>query len=217
MQKTKIPWAEYVWNPITGCSKISEGCKNCYAERIAKRFWGKRKFGDIQLRDKAFNCKFPKKPSIIFVNSMGDLFHKKIRKEYLKIILERIDCNPEHIFLILTKRSENIPYTYTTRINIWIGVTVENIKNLNRISELKEKHKGGRFVSFEPLLEDLRIIENLPGIDWVICGPETGSGKREFKLEWAKNIIAHSDMLSIPFFWKGNNGELPRQFPIFRL
>ena len=203
---TKIEWTDQTWNPSTGCEKVSAGCLNCYAERMHDRLgrMGLEKyqsdFNSPIMWAKELKREFGKKPKKIFVNSMGDLFHPLIEDYFVYEILKVIERNPQHIFQILTKRPERV-----SRIqwpdNVWFGVTVENKKELHRIDSLRRIPCNVKFVSFEPLLEDLEVI-NFRGISWVIVGAETGPGARKMSISWVYNILEYADILEIPFFFK---------------
>jgi protein gp37 len=204
---TKIEWTDLTWNPSTGCEKISAGCLNCYAERMHKRLRGMGKekyqsdFDKPVMWAKELKREFGKKPKKIFVNSMSDLFHPLIEDFFVYEILKVMERNPQHIFQILTKRPERVSRVQWPE-NVWFGVTVENKKELHRIDELRRIPCKIKFVSFEPLLEDLGVID-LFGIDWVIVGAETGPGARYMSIDWARQIMLlalFSD--EIPFFFK---------------
>ena len=233
MNKTKIEWADYTWNPITGCSPISAGCARCYALAISKRFNG----GDHSVKFHPERLSQPlvvKKPSKIFVCSMSDIFHDDVKTEWIDDILEIIAACPQHTFMFLTKRAHNIEkklYEVTDGNpcralgggdyykNLWLGVTVESAKFLSRIHELLKVPAAVRFVSVEPMLSAIDIAQH-PGLDWVICGAETGPGARPMDLAWARDLRDQCAESSVPFFFKkaGNKIETPpdlmvRQWP----
>ena len=205
---SKIEWTEKTWNPSIGCTKISAGCKNCYAEVMAKRLKEMknkdyREGFKFKILPQRLNYPFTiKKPTIFFVNSMSDLFHEKMPFDFLDEVFEVMKKTP-HIYQILTKR-EKILYEYCrnkkVNKNIFLGVTVENKKALKRIEILK-KVNCKKFLSVEPLLEDLEEI-NLKGIDWVIVGGESGVNARPMKKEWVLNIKRQCENQNIPFFFK---------------
>jgi len=234
---TKIEWTKTVWNPVTGCSKISPGCKNCYAEVFARRLQamgiGKYKAGfRLTLHPEELNKPYGwKRPSIIFVNSMSDLFHEDIPVSFIKKVFEVMNDNSHHIFQILTKRAEVLlEYDAQEQLNwtdnIWMGVSVENQDYVYRIELLKRTSAKIKFVSFEPLLGP--ISANLKGIDWVIVGGESGPKARPIKVEWVRRIRDNCQELGIPFFfkqWGGRNkkksgrildgkiwSEMPREY-----
>jgi len=210
MKKTKIEWTEATWNPSIGCTKISEGCANCYAEVMAKRL---QAMGNKDYKD-GFSFKIlpgrlnePKKirkPTKFFVNSMSDLFHEEISYEYLDRIFEVISSTPRHTYQILTKR-ENIMLDYFSNRavpkNVWLGVTIENAKYKYRIDYLKQIDVTIRFVSFEPLIGPLGKLD-LSGIHWCIVGGESGSKARPLKKEWVFEIFEQSKNQEVAFFFK---------------
>jgi len=210
MKKTKIEWTEAIWNPSIGCTKISEGCANCYAEVMAKRLqaMGNRDYKDgfsFKIIPERLNePQKIKKPTKFFVNSMSDLFHKKMPCEYLDKIFEVIFLTPQHIYQILTKR-ENIMLDYfskrTIPKNVWLGVTVENAKYKNRIDYLKQIDAAIRFVSFEPLLGSLGKLD-LSNIHWCIVGGESGPKARPLKKDWIIEIFKQSKNQNVAFFFK---------------
>ncbi len=209
--KHKIEWTEQTWNPTAGCSKISAGCKNCYAEVMAKRLQA------IGVRGYENGFKFSivpsrlhdplkrKKPTVYFVNSMSDLFHEDMPKNYLNKIFEVIKKTPQHTYQILTKRADKM-YNYFKNKeipqNIWLGVTVENKKDgLPRIDFLRKLKASVLFLSVEPLLEDLGEID-LTNINWVIVGGESGNKARPMEKEWVINIKKQCEENGIAFFFK---------------
>jgi protein gp37 len=210
MKKTKIEWTEATWNPSIGCTKISEGCANCYAEVMARRLqaMGNKDYKDgfsFKILPKRLNePKKIKKPTKFFVNSMSDLFHEKMPYDYLDKIFEVISSTPQHIYQILTKR-ENIMLDYfskrTIPKNVWLGVTVENAKYKYRIDYLKQIDATIRFVSFEPLIEPLGELD-LSGIHWCIVGGESGPKARLLKKEWVDEIFEQSKKQDVAFFFK---------------
>lgn len=218
MSKTSIEWTEMTWNPITGCSKISTGCKFCYAEVMSKRLkaMGVEKYSNafkLTLHESDLNIPFEwKKPKIVFVNSMSDLFHKDVPVVYIQRIFRVMKENPQHVFQILTKRADILLKYDKKRLlewthNIWMGVTVENDKVMNRVDMLKATKARIKFLSCEPLLSDLPRL-NLKGIDWVIVGGESGRSPRPMKKEWVKNIKNECKRSDVAFFfkqWGGTN------------
>jgi len=214
--KTKIEWTENTWNPVTGCTKISDGCKNCYAYAMAKRLklMGNEKYAngfEITLHEKCLNDPLKlKKPSLIFVNSMSDLFHEDIPFDFIKKVFDVMNKASWHTFQILTKRAErlaelNDSLNWTN--NIWQGVTVESGKYKNRIDALRKVQAKVRFISFEPLIGEVKNID-LSGIDWAIVGGESGFGAREMKPEWIYSIKNECDRQNVLFYfkqWGGTN------------
>ena len=203
---TKIEWTNETWNPITGCSHASEGCQNCYAEKMHKRLnaMGQAKyskpFNEVVFHN---NCIFSGtmgKRKMIFVNSMSDTFHQKITNDQIETILYECEFNSWHNFQILTKRAERIPdFNYPK--NVWLGVTVEMAKYKNRIDFLRKTNATVKFLSCEPLLEDLGELD-LRGIDWVICGGESGKKARPMHPDWVRNIKRQCKEQGVPFFFK---------------
>jgi len=211
MKKTKIEWTEQTWNPSAGCTKISSGCKNCYAETMAIRLKamgieGYENGFEFNVVTKRLNEPLlRKKPSIFFVNSMSDLFHENMPYEYLEQIFNVIKKTPYHTYQILTKRAENMyKYLVNKEIpkNIWLGVTVENkMHGLPRIDKLRQLNASVRFLSIEPLLEDLGEL-NLKNIDWVIVGGESGNSARPMEKDWVIKIKQQCENENIAFFFK---------------
>lgn len=210
MNPTKIEWTDRVWNPSKGCSKISEGCKNCYAASFAKRLqaMGMEDYKDgfkFQILPHRLNEPLKiKKPQRFFVNSMSDLFHEDMPDEYLDQIFDIIKNTPQHTYQILTKRAENMfEYFQNHNVpdNVWLGVTVENSSYIYRIDILRKIKSTIKFVSFEPLIGPIDKID-LKNIDWVIVGGESGNRARLIKPEWVNNIYLQCKKQNIPFFFK---------------
>ncbi len=211
MNKSKIEWTEETWNPTTGCTKVSAGCKNCYAEVMAKRLQAmgapgyENGFEFSIMPERLEQPLKKKKPTKYFVNSMSDLFHEEMPEEFLDAIFEIIDRTPWHIYQILTKRENRMAEYFTNKTippNVWLGVTVENKKSgLPRIDKLRIQKATIKFLSIEPLLEDLGKI-NLKGIHWVIVGGESGPKARQMKPEWAINIKQQCAKQNVAFFFK---------------
>lgn len=216
MSISKIEWTETTWNPTTGCSKISLGCHNCYAERMSKRLqlMGVVKYEngfDLTIHPEMVNEPYNwKTPRTVFVNSMSDLFHERIPLDFIKTVFKSMVENPRHTFQILTKRAD-ILHEYDAYLpwskNIWMGVTVESIKYIKRIDSLRQTNAFVKFLSIEPLLDDLKSID-LSNIDWVIVGGESGPGARPMKEDWVINIKNNCLDQKVPFFfkqWGGTN------------
>jgi len=213
---SSIEWTETTWNPITGCSKISEGCANCYAERMAKRLkaMGAKNYENgFSVTMHSHVLDYPlkwKKPQMIFVNSMSDLFHEDVPNSFIIEVLAIIKKAKWHTFQILTKRSsrlKEIDKLTTWPDNIWLGVSVENSKNLNRINHLKCTNAKIKFISFEPLLGPINNAQ-LDKINWVIVGGESGPFSRPMKSEWVTAIRDQCLTQGVPFFfkqWGGTN------------
>ncbi|MDR0652747.1 MAG: phage Gp37/Gp68 family protein [Synergistaceae bacterium] len=214
--KSKIEWTESTWNPITGCSKISEGCTNCYAFSLANRLqkMGNAKYSEgfsVRLHPRTLNDPLArKKPSVIFVNSMSDIFHEDVPNDYIMKIFDVMNEASWHTFQILTKRDVRmVEMSGKLRWgrNIWMGVTVENDMRVNRIDALKTVPANIKFVSFEPLLSDMANVD-LHGIDWAIVGGESGSHARPMMESWALNVKSSCERAGALFYfkqWGGHN------------
>lgn len=223
MNKTKIDWANYTWNPISGCSPASEGCQNCYAERVSKRFklpWGKPTIHWERL----YHSKFPATPSRIFVCSMSDLFHEDVNPEWIWQIWAAFRQRPGHTFIVLTKRAERmrsiLSELLTPLPNVWLGVTAENQARADeRIPLLLRTPAAKRFVSVEPMLGEISLRKyaysrfcrtvrreltgiDQPSLDWVICGGESGDGARPMHPDWARSLRDQCKSAGVPFFFK---------------
>jgi protein gp37 len=205
-----IEWTEATWNPVTGCSKISDGCKNCYAERMAKRLqgMGQPNYRDgFKVRVHPKTLQIPihwKKPRMVFVNSMSDLFHEKVPVEYIQRVFSVMQEADRHTFQVLTKRSERLLQVAPDLIwpeNVWMGVSVESSKYLNRVDDLVRVPAAVRFLSLEPLLGPLAGLK-LRGIDWVIVGGESGPGARPMDRGWVADIRDQCGDSAVPFFFK---------------
>jgi len=210
MPKSKIEWTEATWNPSTGCTKVSAGCKNCYAETMAKRLKAMGANGydnGFQFSIMPERLIYPlniKKPTRFFVNSMSDLFHEEMPFEYLDKVFDVIERTPRHQYQILTKRENILQEYFTDRKvpkNVWLGVTVENKKSKNRIDVLRNIEAEIRFLSLEPLLEDLGELD-LSNIHWAIVGGESGHKARPMKAQWAINIKNQCITQDVAFFFK---------------
>lgn len=213
---SKIEWTDFTWNPVTGCTKVSEGCSNCYAERMAHRLQAMgtpRYAGGFRVAMHEDLVSLPRtlrNPRLIFVNSMSDLFHEQVGSDFIREIFATMEACPQHTFQVLTKRSHRLrklapelPWPD----NVWMGVTVENEQTIHRITDLQEVPARVRFLSLEPLLGPL---ENLPleGIDWVIVGGESGPGARPMTKAWVESIRRQCRQNDVPFFfkqWGGTN------------
>ncbi len=216
MAQTRIEWTELTWNPTTGCDKISQGCKFCYAEVMARRLkaMGLEKYRngfELTLHEDALKIPYTwKQPKIVFVNSMSDLFHKDIPLEFLQRVFKVMNDNPQHVFQVLTKRAD-ILLKYHKELdwthNIWMGVSVEDAKSLSRINLLRRTRAKVKFLSCEPLIGPLTDL-NLKKINWVIVGGESGRRPRPMKPEWVFEIHNKCIEENVPFFfkqWGGTN------------
>lgn len=208
MGKTDIEWTEQTWNPITGCTKVSAGCKNCYAEVIANRFWKDRKFTDVQIHwDRFESPSKVKKPTMFFVNSMSDLFHEKVSYEVLIRLFAAMMTTPQHTYQILTKRPERAVKYFEwwgqeLTSNIWIGISVEDQSSADIRKEYLQKIPGKiRFVSYEPALAEVNWV-GYEFINWIICGGESGAKKRPCNLEWFRKTRDWAKKNNIAFFMK---------------
>lgn len=209
--QSKIEWTEQTWNPTTGCTKVSPGCKHCYAEVMAKRLQAMGTSGyengfDLSLMpNRLIQPLERQKPTMYFVNSMSDLFHEDIPETYLDEVFDVIRKTPQHTYQVLTKRSERMSHYFeSTHLpeNVWLGVTVEDKQyGLPRIDDLRKVKVKIRFLSVEPLLEDLGTID-LRGIHWVIVGGESGAKARPMKEEWIDNVYAQCQAYRVAFFFK---------------
>ncbi len=204
-----IEWTEVTWNPVTGCTKISAGCKNCYAERMAKRLqaMGVEQYKNgfkIALAPKMLNVPYGwKRTRVVFVNSMSDLFHPEVPLDYIKLVFQVMNTTP-HIYQVLTKRSERlkeIACELDWTENIWMGVSVENEKVSNRILDLINTPAKTKFLSIEPLIGEVKNLY-LEHIDWVIVGGESGPNARPIKKKWIESIKKECDRTGTPFFFK---------------
>lgn len=210
MSKSKIEWTEVTWNPTTGCNKVSAGCKNCYAEIFARRLraMGSEKYMNgfrLTVHPDVINEPYSwKKPKKVFVNSMSDLFHEKIPIPFLKKVFNVMNDTPQHVYQVLTKRSERlvqIADNFKWTNNIWMGVSVENEKVINRIEHLKKTPAKIKFLSIEPLLGPLPNMD-LNGIDWVIVGGESGRKSRPVEESWIIDIKDQCEKNGVAFFFK---------------
>ncbi len=237
---TKIEWCDATWNPVTGCTKISAGCKNCFAERTTKRLqaMGTPKyaagFGKVVChRDTLEIPSRWKKPRRVFVNSMSDLFHEDVPVGFLLKVWDVMDMNNRHVFQVLTKRPENardfIEFAKPADEagwplpNVWLGTSVENQAMADqRIPHLLETPAAVRFLSVEPLIAPVNLAEPLgplyPWLDWVIIGCESGHNRRPCELEWVESIVDQCDAAGVPVFVKqldlnGRVSKDPAEWP----
>ncbi len=217
MTSSKIEWTDSTWNPITGCSKLSEGCRHCYAERMAKRLhhMGNPRYKNgfkVTIHEDLFETPLKwKKPSIIFVNSMSDLFHEEIPENVIVKLFNVMEQAAQHTFQILTKRSERL-FEIADRLrwpkNVWMGVSIEAEEYAYRMELLKKTQAAVKFISFEPLLTQIDQRHSLKGIDWVIVGGESGPKARPMDKEWVQRLHRMADRDGASFFfkqWGGTN------------
>lgn len=210
MAQSNIEWTEKTWNPTTGCNKISAGCKFCYAEVMSKRLkaMGIDKYKNgfkITSHPDSLNMPYEwKKPSLIFVNSMSDLFHKDVPLSFIKRVFEVMNNTPQHTYQVLTKRGD-ILLKYSKELNwtdnIWMGVSVENELVVNRIDYLRNTDARVKFLSIEPLIGPITNL-NLTNIDWVIVGGESGHKARPIEYQWIIDIQKECKKSQTPFFFK---------------
>jgi protein gp37 len=210
MAQSNIEWTEMTWNPVTGCTKVSAGCKYCYAEVMAKRLkaMGVEKYKDafkVRLHEDALKIPYTwKKQKIVFVNSMSDLFHKQVPDYFIKQVFKVMNENPQHTFQVLTKRADrllelNNELRWTH--NIWMGVSIEDSRVLNRLDLLRQTNARTKFLSCEPLIGSLSNME-LTNIDWVIVGGESGPKARPMDSSWVLEIMDQCSKEKVAFFFK---------------
>ena len=214
--KTSIEWTETTWNPVTGCTPISAGCQHCYAARFAKRLkaMGNPRYQNgfaVTIHEDLIRAPYSwKKPQMVFVNSMSDLFHDGVPDDIIKQIFKSMNENPAHTFQVLTKRAERLyslapDLTWTK--NIWMGVSVENRDTVYRVDLLRRTNAQIKFISAEPLLSSLSELD-LEGIDWLIVGGESGPGCRKMEEDWVLELLEKSKKSNTSFFfkqWGGTN------------
>lgn len=221
-QTSSIEWTDATWNPVTGCTKVSAGCDHCYAERFSERFRGvpghpfETGF-DLTLRPERLLQPLQwKKSRMIFVNSMSDLFHKEIPREYISKVFDTMERAHWHTFQVLTKRSSLLRNFVNERYgdrtapsHIWLGVSIEDRQNLVRLKHLKQTQAAVRFISFEPLLATLGQV-NLDGIHWVIVGGESGVKARPMLPDWVRELRDQCLKQEVAFFFKQWGGRIPK-------
>lgn len=211
--RTAIEWTDRTWNPSTGCSKVSPGCKYCYAAVIANRFPNHFPNGfDFTLHEDRIDApRRWRKPSMVFVNSMSDLFHEEMPLAFLHRVFEVMAACPQHTFQVLTKRHERLAELASLLPwpdNVWIGVSVENQKYAHRVDYLRKVPAKVRFLSCEPLLGPLQL--NLDGISWVITGGESGPKHRPIEVDWVRSIRDQCRAAGVAFFHKQWGGVTPK-------
>ena len=221
-EHTSIEWTQSTWNPVTGCTKLSAGCDHCYAERFAERFRGvaghpyEQGF-DLTLRpNRISQPRSWRRPRLIFVNSMSDLFHEDVPREYVGRVFDTMETADWHVYQVLTKRSSRMRNFVNERFasrpapaHIWLGTSIENAKTLGRLRHLKETNASIRFLSLEPLLGPLGALD-LSGIHWVIAGGESGPGARPVREEWLRAIRDACRTQTVAFFFKQWGGRTPK-------
>ena len=220
--KSAIEWTDATWNPVTGCTKVSRGCDNCYAERFAERFRGTTGHPfetgfDLTLRPERLTQPSKwRRPRMVFVNSMSDLFHKGIQDDYIDRVFDVMEAVDRHVFQVLTKRSSRMMRYLEGRYggseaprNIWCGVSVEDQAAAVRIRHLRRAPVRVRFLSLEPLLGPLADID-LDGIEWVIVGGESGPKARRMEEQWALDIRDACKRSDVAFFFKQWGGRTPK-------
>lgn len=221
-EQSAIEWTNSTWNPVTGCSKLSAGCDHCYAERFSERFRGVKGHPfeagfDLTLRpERIEQPERWRRPRMIFVNSMSDLFHKNVPADYIDRVFDAMESSDWHIYQILTKRS-SLMRTFVNRryvnkaapSHIWLGVSIENATTLSRLKHLKQTNASTRFISFEPLLGRIGEVD-YSGIQWVICGGESGPGARPANIDWLREIRDQCLAQRVPFFFKQWGGRTPK-------
>jgi protein gp37 len=220
--RSNIEWTNATWNPVTGCTKISAGCDNCYAERFSERFRGTgghpfENGFDLTLRPERLQQPFHwRQPRMIFVNSMSDLFHKEVPKEFIGRVFDTMEAAYWHTFQVLTKRSSLMRDYLRSRYgaapgpaHIWLGVSVEDGTKLSRVQHLREATARVRFLSIEPLIGRIGKLD-LAGIDWVIVGGESGPRARPMEAAWVREIRDQCKTAGVAFFFKQWGGIRPK-------
>jgi protein gp37 len=219
---TEIEWTDATWNPVTGCTKITDGCANCYAERLAERFRGvaghpyENGF-DLTLRpERIYQPLAWREPRRVFVNSMSDLFHKDVPTSFIDQVFATMEQADWHTYQVLTKRSSLMVRYLRDRygaglapVHIWLGVSVENRDNVVRLRHLQVARAAVKFISFEPLIGPVGTVD-LAGIDWAIVGGESGPGARPMEEDWATEIRDQCEAAKVAFFFKQWGGIRPK-------
>lgn len=221
-QNSEIEWTNATWNPVTGCTKISSGCDNCYAERFSERFRNVEGHPfengfDLTLRPERVTQPLTwKKSKMIFVNSMSDLFHKRVPFEFIAEVFETMEKADWHIFQVLTKRSSLMKKFVNARYkerpvpeHIWLGTSVEDESKRSRIKHVQDTNASVRFLSIEPLIGPPGKLD-LSGIQWVIVGGESGPYARPMQLSWARSVRDQCITQGVPFFFKQWGGFRPK-------
>ncbi|SCE95813.1 protein gp37 [Micromonospora viridifaciens] len=225
--RSAIEWTEATWNPTTGCDRVSRGCDNCYALTLAKRLkaMGQPRYqrdGDPRTSGPGFGLTLHpdsltlpltwRRPRLVFVNSMSDLFHAQVPVEFVRQVFEAIAATPQHTYQVLTKRARRLRRlapSLTWPSNLWVGVSVEDVNAVDRIDDLRNVPAALRFLSCEPLLGPLSDL-NLDGIGWVIVGGESGTNARPLHPAWVVDLRDQCTRAGVPFFFKQWGGRTPK-------
>ena len=217
--KSLIEWTEVTWNPVTGCTKVSHGCKNCYAERMSRRLhaMGVNKYRNafsVTIHESVLEDPIKwSKPRLVFVNSMSDLFHESVPDWFIEAVFDVMNQASQHTFQVLTKRPARVNQMngkICWSPNIWFGVSIESERWMERLGLLKELSAHTKFLSLEPLLGPLPSLE-LQGVDWVIVGGESGPRARPIKVEWVREIRDNCIENNVPFFFKQWGGVFKKR------
>lgn len=216
---SRIEWTETTWNPVTGCTKISQGCKHCYADRMSRRLqaMGVPKYRDgfaVAVHSQALRDPLRwRKPRLVFVNSMSDLFHQAVPTAFVEAVFAVMNAAPQHTFQVLTKRPSRVQ-SLSSRLhwtpNIWLGTSIESDDWLGRLDYLRETGAHTKFLSLEPLLGPLPGL-TLDGVDWVIAGGESGPGARPMHADWVRHIRDRCVDSDVPFFFKQWGGVFKKR------
>jgi protein gp37 len=215
--KTKIEWADATWNPVAGCQRVSPGCAHCYARDFAERWRGVEghpyEYGfDVRLWPSRLDYPLRwKRPRVIFVNSMGDLFHQEVPDSYIERVFAVMRKADWHVFVVMTKRHHRLAKLGAKLDwppNVWMGVTVENRAMVHRVEFLRSVPAAVRYIAAEPLLGPLEGL-SLDGIDWVVAGGESGPRHRPLKVEWVRDLRDRCVAAGVPFFFKQHGGLRP--------
>ena len=216
---SKIEWTQTTWNPVTGCSKVSDGCKHCYAERMAHRLrsMGTAKYSsgfEVAVHNAALKDPLRWiKPRLVFVNSMSDLFHESVESAFIETVFEVMNSCPQHTFQVLTKRPgrvKELDCRLDWTPNIWLGVSIESERWLSRMHLLCRTGAAIKFLSLEPLLGPLPGLD-LAGIDWIVAGGESGPGARPIEASWVREIRDNCVRSRVPFFFKQWGGVFKKR------
>ena len=216
---SRIEWTQTTWNPVTGCTKISQGCKHCYADRMSRRLqaMGVPKYRDgfaVAVHSQALRDPLRwRKPRLVFVNSMSDLFHQAVPTAFVEAVFAVMNAAPQHTFQVLTKRPSRVQ-SLDSRLhwtpNIWLGTSIESDDWLGRLDYLRETGAHTKFLSLEPLLGPLPSL-TLDGVDWVIAGGESGPGARPMHADWVRHIRDRCVDSDVPFFFKQWGGVFKKR------